>query len=76
MSGVLLLAAFQAGIQIREVPVREVKRVVSGSGSADKYQVERSVRSLLEHPDAIRPFHASDALALALTGFYRLGKGL
>ncbi|MFH1154981.1 MAG: crossover junction endodeoxyribonuclease RuvC [Pseudomonadota bacterium] len=76
VTGVLLLAAFRSGASVREISVREAKKVVSGSGSADKYQVERSVRELLGHERAIRPFHASDALALALTGFYRLSKQL
>ncbi|MDD9304219.1 MAG: crossover junction endodeoxyribonuclease RuvC [Desulfobacter sp.] len=74
VSGVLLLAAFKAGARIQEVSVREVKKIVSGNGSADKYQVERSVRHLLNHDGPIRPFHASDALGLALTGMYRYGK--
>ncbi len=71
VTGVLLLASFRAGVETREIPVREVKKIISGNGSADKFQMERSVRSLLKHPDAIRPFHASDALGLALTGYYR-----
>ncbi|MBF0468669.1 MAG: crossover junction endodeoxyribonuclease RuvC, partial [Desulfamplus sp.] len=41
----------------------------------DKYQVEKSVRQFLNHPEAIRPFHASDALALAIAGFFRSGNG-
>jgi crossover junction endodeoxyribonuclease RuvC len=73
VTGVILLAGFRAGAEIREIPVREAKKVLTGSGSADKYQVELSVRALLNHDGAIRPFHASDALALALTGFFRLG---
>jgi crossover junction endodeoxyribonuclease RuvC len=73
VSGVLLLAAFKAGAQVREVAVREVKMVICGNGGADKNQVERSVRQHLNHDKPIRPFHASDALGLALTGFYRYG---
>ncbi len=73
VSGVLLLAAFKAGAQVREVAVREVKMVVCGNGGADKNQVERAVRHHLNHGEPIRPFHASDALGLALTGFYRYG---
>ncbi len=69
--GVLLIACHKAGVKIEEVSVREVKKVVSGNGSADKYQVEESTRNLLKHGQPIRPFHASDALALALTGFFR-----
>ncbi|MEH0019072.1 MAG: crossover junction endodeoxyribonuclease RuvC [Desulfobacter sp.] len=74
VSGVLLLAAHKAGVDIREISVREVKKIISGNGSADKYQVERSVRHVLGHGEPIRPFHASDALGLALTGLYRYGK--
>ena len=73
VSGVLLLAAFKAGAEVKEVSVREVKKIVCGNGGADKFQVERTVRHLLNHNEAIRPFHASDALGLALTGFYRYG---
>ncbi len=74
VSGVLILAAFKAGVKIHEVSVREVKKVISGNGGADKYQVERAVRHLLHHHGPIRPFHASDALGLALTGLFRYGK--
>ncbi len=76
VSGVLLLAAFQSGLEVEEIPVREVKKIVSGNGRADKYQMERAVRNLLKHGEAIRPFHASDALGLALTGYYRYRKKL
>jgi crossover junction endodeoxyribonuclease RuvC len=71
VSGVLLLAAFQAGVAVEQIAVREAKQVISGNGRADKVQMERSVRNLLNHPGRIRPFHASDALGLALTGYYR-----
>ncbi len=69
--GVLLIACYKTGSKVEEVSVREVKKVVSGNGNADKFQVEESTRSLLNHSEPIRPFHASDALALALTGFFR-----
>lgn len=74
VSGVLLVAAFRAGIRVEEISVREVKKIMTGSGSADKHQVEKSVRNLLKHGEPIRPFHASDALGLALAGYYRYGK--
>ena len=73
VTGVLLLAAGRADARVMEIQVREAKKVVTGTGRADKYQVERSVRNLLSHGDKIRPFHASDALALALAGFFRKG---
>jgi crossover junction endodeoxyribonuclease RuvC len=76
VTGVLLLAAYKAGLGVEEIPVREVKKIVSGNGSADKFQMERAVRNLIGHPEPIRPFHASDALGLALTGYYRYKKKL
>jgi len=71
VSGVLLVAAHKAGVDVEEISVREAKKIVCGNGGADKHQMERSVRHLLKHEDPIRPFHASDALGLALTGYYR-----
>ena len=76
VSGVLQVAAFKAGIDAKAIPVREVKKIICGNGSADKYQMERAVRHLLNHSGAIRPFHASDALGLALTGYYRHSRAL
>ncbi len=71
VSGVVLLAASIANISVCEVPVREVKKVISGNGAASKEQLEERVRDLLGHEKPIRPFHASDAIGLALTGLYR-----
>jgi crossover junction endodeoxyribonuclease RuvC len=71
VSGVLLVAAYKAGLDVEEISVREAKKIVSGNGSADKFQMERAVRNVLAHAEPIRPFHASDALGLALTGYYR-----
>ncbi len=71
VSGVLQVAAFKAGIRVEEIAVREAKKIICGNGKADKDQMERAVRHLLNHPEPIRPFHASDALALAITGYYR-----
>lgn len=71
VSGVILLAAQQAAIQVREIPVREAKQVLTGNGNADKIQLEKAVRRTLGCPDPIRPFHASDALGLAIIGLFR-----
>lgn len=76
VTGVLLLAAHKTGAAIEEISVREAKKVVSGTGKADKYQLEKAVRTYLDHQEKIRPFHASDALALALAGFFRWGRAL
>ncbi|MFO7964235.1 MAG: crossover junction endodeoxyribonuclease RuvC [Desulfobacterales bacterium] len=72
--GVILLAGCRAGLPVLEIPVREAKQVITGNGRSTKTQFEIAVRSLLNQTKAIRPFHASDALGLALIGFYRNGR--
>jgi crossover junction endodeoxyribonuclease RuvC len=69
--GVILLAAQQAGIAVRPVAVREAKQILTGNGNASKEQFERAVRHSLNCTDPIRPYHASDALGLALIGLFR-----
>jgi crossover junction endodeoxyribonuclease RuvC len=71
VSGVVMLAAFRAGLSCVQIPVREAKQVLTGNGNASKLQLEKSVRGHLEHPGPIRPFHAADALGLALIGLFR-----
>ena len=71
VTGVILLAGCHEDIPIMEISVKEAKRVLTGSGNAGKSQLEESVRSRLNHPGSIKPFHASDALALAMVGLYR-----
>ena len=71
VSGIVLLAGWQVGVSSVEIPVREAKQVLTGNGNASKIQLEKAVRQRLKHQSAIRPYHASDALGLALIGFYR-----
>ncbi len=71
VTGVILLAACHAGVPVAEVPVREAKHVLTGNGNASKMQLEMAVRHALERQEPIRPYHASDALGLALIGLYR-----
>jgi len=71
VTGVILLAACHCSLPIMEIAVREAKQVLTGSGSAGKAQLEACVRMRLNHPEPIRPSHASDAMALALAGLYR-----
>ena len=71
VSGVVMVAGHRVGVTSVEVPVREAKQVLTGNGNARKQQLEEAVRHRLRHPTPIRPFHASDALGLALIGLYR-----
>jgi len=74
VSGVVMLAGHRTGVSSMAVAVREAKQVLTGSGNARKQQLEEAVRHRLQHPTPIRPFHASDALGLALIGLYRYQK--
>lgn len=69
--GVILLAGYRIGVPIAEVPVREAKQVLTGNGKATKMQLERAVAQAIGAAEPIRPYHASDALGLALIGMYR-----
>jgi len=71
VSGVILLAGCRTGVPVTEVPVREAKQVLTGNGNATKMQLEKAVRSLLNLTTPIRPYHASDAVGLALLGLFR-----
>lgn len=75
VTGVILLAGCRMQMPILEVPVREAKQILTGSGSAGKKQLEACVRHRLQHPGPITPDHVSDALALALVGLYRTNMG-
>jgi crossover junction endodeoxyribonuclease RuvC len=74
VSGVVMVAASRSGVCCAAVPVREAKQVLTGNGSASKIQLENAVRRHLNHPTPIRPYHASDALGLAIIGLYRCGR--
>lgn len=71
VTGVILLAGCRKKVPVIEITVREAKQVLTGSGSADKKQLEESIRRRLNHPAPIKPYHASDAMALAMIGLFR-----
>ena len=71
--GVILLAGCRAEVPAIEVPVREAKQILTGNGNASKIQLETTVRHILNMGTPIRPYHASDAIALALIGLFRHG---
>ena len=71
VTGVVLLAGFRSDMPVMEVAVRETKKVLTGNGTATKEQLEIAVRHTLNRSSAIKPYHASDALALALIGLFR-----
>ncbi|MBI2219104.1 MAG: crossover junction endodeoxyribonuclease RuvC [Candidatus Rokubacteria bacterium] len=71
--GVICLAARQRHVDILALAPGEVKRAVTGNGRASKEQVQHSVQRLLALGGLPRPSHVADALALAFTGYSRMG---
>ena len=69
--GVILLAAVEAGLRVTQLSARSVKQALTGSGAADKDQVERALRNQTGWTGPIKPSHASDALAIAVVGASR-----
>ncbi|MGE5508127.1 MAG: crossover junction endodeoxyribonuclease RuvC [Chitinophagales bacterium] len=64
--GVVLLAAAQHGVPIREYTPQEVKQAVTGQGRAGKAQVGYMIAALLGLAAVPQPDDVSDALAIAL----------
>lgn len=64
--GVVLLAAAQHGVPVREATPNEVKSAIAGYGAADKEQVQRMVQMVLGMSERPRPDDAADALAIAV----------
>ncbi|MDD1729648.1 MAG: crossover junction endodeoxyribonuclease RuvC [Methanospirillum sp.] len=64
--GVILLAAVHHNIPVTEYTPNQVKVAVTGSGSADKKQMQEMITRLLRLPEIPRPDDAADGLSLAL----------
>jgi crossover junction endodeoxyribonuclease RuvC len=68
--GVILLALHRAGVPTFEFPPQEIKQAITGSGRADKGQVQELVRVLLGLTHIPKPDHAADALAAAICSYH------
>lgn len=68
--GIIYLSVFQNNLSMVEITPKEVKNSLVGHGNADKQQVKETIKDLLDIAD-LKSFHASDALAIALTAYYR-----
>jgi len=72
--GVAMLAAAQAGCIVSEYTPREIKKSVTGSGSAEKEQIEYMVKMILNPKTEKMRQDAYDALAIAMCDFYNMGR--
>jgi len=68
--GIIYLSVSQNNVSMIEITPKEVKNSLTGYGGANKHQVRETIKNLLKMTD-VKSFHATDALAIALTAFYR-----
>jgi crossover junction endodeoxyribonuclease RuvC len=64
--GVAMLCAARAGLTVAEYTPQEVKLSVTGTGSADKQQVQRMLTLVLALEEPITQDNVADAVAIAL----------
>ncbi len=69
--GVIYLAAQEMNIPVVGIKPTEVKSALTGSGRAEKGQIQKTIRRILKIEVPLHSSHAGDALALALTGLSR-----
>ena len=64
--GTLLLECLKKGMTVDEYTPNEVKLAVTGYGAADKSQVQKMIKSLLNLTEVPKPDDTADALAIAI----------
>lgn len=74
--GIVLLVAEQRGLPVYEYTPNEIKKSLTGYGSATKSQMQEMVRVHLGLEKKPRPDDAADALAVAITCGFSYAMGL
>ncbi len=64
--GVIFLAAQQKNIPVTEYTPNQIKQAITGSGRADKKQMQEMIKRLLNLDEIPRPDDAADGLSIAL----------
>ncbi len=64
--GVILLAAEQHNIPVEEYTPNQIKLAITGSGRADKEQMQEMIKRLLHLEEVPKPDDAADGLSIAL----------
>ena len=70
--GVILLAAANQKIKVIELTPLQIKMGICGYGRADKQQVQKMLKEILDLEKIPKPDDAADAIAAALCGAYSL----
>lgn len=68
MRGVIMLTLANYNLPVLEFTPLQVKQSLSGYGRADKNQIQKMVRLILNIKEEIKPDDAADALAIAICG--------
>ena len=68
--GVILFAAAEQQVPVHHYTPRQIKRLLTGSGAADKSQVQRVVAGELSLEKVPEPHDVADACAIALCHLY------
>jgi len=74
--GVIVLAAAQAGIPVAHYAATQIKKTLTGSGRAPKWQMQEAIKRELGLADLPEPPDVADALAIALCHCYVGARGL
>ena len=64
--GAVLVAAGVENVPVYEYNPRHIKMAMTGYGSADKFQMQRMVKTILRLSEIPQPDDAADALAMAV----------
>ncbi len=79
--GVMLLAAHKTGVRVEEYAPGTIKKMITGSGRANKKEVEKHIRQILgsrvksESKKKTHFDNCADALAIALCHAFKLKEG-
>jgi crossover junction endodeoxyribonuclease RuvC len=68
--GVICLAAAESGIRVVHYAATRVKKLLTGSGRAPKWQMQQAVQRELKIAELPQPADVADALAIALCHYY------
>src|SRR3990167_8834274 len=72
--GVVIYESIKAGMKILEVSPPQIKMATTGYGRADKEQIMKMVRILVEIDKSKTSDDELDAIAIALTAFAQIGR--
>lgn len=68
--GAILYSAASCNVRVVHYTPRQIKKLLTGSGKADKIQVQRAITNELHLDRLLEPHDVSDAAAVALCHYY------